>query len=136
MSANLRSEKLTVLTSRVLRYGVLASCVLISLGTALNLGGLGSGAPCPTTLEDVCSSGYGNPSRDPQGMLAGITNLNFLSVVQLGVVLLLTLPFFRIAASLATYVSEKDKFFIVISSFILAILLFSALVVGPMEASG
>jgi uncharacterized membrane protein len=122
-----RVERGEVMLSNVLRTGVLASAVLITLGlTMLFLTGhqthlLDGGTPAlisypPATrpvpiessLRDVA---LGLRSGDPD------------AVITLGLLLLIATPVMRVAASVALYAVERDVRYVAITLFVLSMLL-------------
>jgi uncharacterized membrane protein len=59
------------------------------------------------------------------GILAGVAAFRARSIIQLGVLLLLATPIARVAFSIVGFALERDKLYVVITSIVLAILLFS-----------
>ncbi|MGA2876440.1 MAG: DUF1634 domain-containing protein, partial [Nitrososphaerales archaeon] len=56
---------------------------------------------------------------------SGLAQLKPFSVIQLGVIVLLATPVFRVFASLVLFAIEKDKPFVLITLFVFLVLLFS-----------
>lgn len=127
-------EKLENLIGLVLRYGVLISSVVIAIGVLLSPFQIGSYPGCPTTLDTICSANVGRADPSSATMLAGISSLNPLSIIEAGVIVLLAIPFFRVAAGGVMFASERDWRYVAVSAFVLAVLLVGAFIVGPLEA--
>lgn len=134
----MRSRKvdvgIEVAIGRVLRYGVIASSIVIAVGVILAPSGLGTNTSCPTTIEEICRTNYGRPVLDLQSVFSGLMTLNSLSIIEAGVLILLLVPFFRVAASVLMFVDEKDWTYVAVASFVFAVLMFSTFVVAPFES--
>ena len=118
-----------------LRYGVIISSSLIVLGLLLSPFRIGSYSGFPSTLEAITKEGYGKPTFSFGGLATGLTQLNPLSIIELGVLLLMAIPFFRVAVGGLMFAAERNWKYIIISAVVLGILLFGTFVVGPFEAS-
>src|SRR5579863_4947058 len=66
----------------------------------------------------------------------GLLTLQPQSVITLGLLLLIATPVVRVAVSIAVFLLEKDRKFVVITLVVLAILLFSLFVVGNLVPKG
>lgn len=117
-----------------LRYGVLISTLVIVVGVLLSPFAIGSYQGCPATLDAICGTNVGRPNPSISGMLSGVVSLNPLSLIELGVVFLLAIPLFRVAAGSVMFASERDWRYVAISAFVLLVLLVGTFVVGPYEA--
>ncbi len=60
---------------------------------------------------------------------SGVVALKPFAIIELGVIVLLATPVFRVGASLVLFAIEKDRPFILITLFVLLVLLFSFFVV-------
>ena len=129
-----RGRFLEALIANVLRYGVLVSSGIIGVGVLLSPFQSGAYPGCPSTLEQVCTSDFGRPVASLKDVFAGVMSLNPLSIIELGVLILLVIPFFRVGAGGVMYAFEGKWNYVAISFLVLAVLLFSALVVAPFEA--
>ena len=117
-----------------LRYGVLVSTLVIILGVLLSPFVIGSYQGCPATLDAICGTNIGRPDSSLSSLLAGVSVLNPVALIELGVVILLAIPFFRVAAGGVMFASERDWRYVAISAFVLLVLLVGTLIVGPYEA--
>lgn len=117
-----------------LRYSVIICSLIIVVGLALSPFKFGSYAGFPSTLEAITKADYGRPFLSLGAFATGLVQLNPLSIIEAGVIMLLAIPFFRVAAGGLMFASEKDWRYVAISVAVLAVLLFATLVVGPFEA--
>ena len=118
----------------VLRYGVIVSSLVIVVGVLMSPFAIGAYQGCPATLDSICSANVGRPELSLSGLLAGIPDLNPLCLIEVGVLVLLAIPFFRVAAGGIMFVFERDWRYVAISVTVLVILLIGTFVVGPFEA--
>jgi len=74
----------------------------------------------------------GEPSelRSPLTIVLGALHLEGRAIIQFGVVLLLATPVARVAVSLVAFLVQRDRLYVVITSIVLAILLYSVLFSG------
>lgn len=94
-----------------LRIGVLLSSGVILLGLALVFATGGTGYP---------------PGAYPVGVgavLRGAASLRPFAVIELGLLLLIATPVFRVAASLVAFVLERDTPYVLITACVLLMLL-------------
>ena len=120
-----------------MRWFVISSCTTIALGVLL--------LPCfvpmiasyqgfPSTLAQVCGANIGRADPSMVNVLSALASLNPLAIIEVGVLLLLATPFFRVAAGAVMFASRRDRTYVAISAFILVVLMFASIVVGPIEA--
>ncbi|MGB9850340.1 MAG: DUF1634 domain-containing protein [Moorellaceae bacterium] len=119
------SEKSTALAvediiGRSLRWGVVASAVIIALGLILLLATGHTGYP----------PGF-YPTRIPQ-VLRDALRLKPFAVIDLGLLLLIATPIFRVAASVVAFIWDQDLPYVLITLYVLTMLLLS-LVLGKAE---
>jgi uncharacterized membrane protein len=112
---------MNVVISDVLKYGVLASAIIIG--------------SFPSTTSELRAMNYGKPTLDLSQLLSGVASANPVYVIELGLIVLLATPVARVAASVLMYAMEKDKMYVAITLFVLIVLLFGLFVVGPIEAA-
>ncbi len=126
---NLRDpESMNSLIGNLLRYGVILSAVIITIGTILLL--LGSGS------QELSQFVVYNPNQFPHGnfdpsighMVAGLAVFDPQSIIELGVLVLLATPAARVLLSVLLFSAEGDKTYAYITGVVLAVLLFSMLV--------
>ncbi len=117
----------------VLRFGVTISAVLIGVGVIMILVGDKS-ANFPTSLSALIKSDYGRPTLNFVKLGTGVVAFNPIAIIELGLLILLATPIVRVAASILLFAAEKDMIYVALTVFVLAVLLFSIFVVGPIEA--
>lgn len=101
--------------SQSLRWGVVISCLTIGAGLILYLCTGSSGYP-----------GEVFPSSIPQ-VLTGLAHLKPFSVIDLGLLLLIATPIFRVAASIFAFIVDRDLPYVLITTYVLAMLILSLL---------
>jgi uncharacterized membrane protein len=132
-----RYGAMQVLLSHVLLYGVVASTVIIILGLVLMAATGSTGYGCDAMGNSLnCLLKYnanviphGDYPSDIASLASGLAVLKPLSVIQLGVLVLLATPVFRVFASLVLFGLEKDRAFVLITLFVFLVLMFSFFVV-------
>lgn len=108
------------IVSVILRSGVLLSGIVVFLGGLFFLARHGG--------ERVdYHSFHRQPVSDRlvHGIIAGAFSRRARSVIQLGVLLLLATPIARVAFSIVGFALERDRLYVLITSIVLAILLYS-----------
>ena len=63
--------------------------------------------------------------RSLRGIIRGVTAFRAASIIQLGLVLLIATPVARVAMSLVAFVVQRDRIYIVVTTIVLALLIFS-----------
>lgn len=108
------------IVSVILRSGVLIS------GTVVFLGGVVFLARHGYEVADYHKF-HVQPASDRlvHQIVAGAVDLRARSIIQLGVLLLLATPIARVAFSIVGFALERDRLYVVITSLVLAILLYS-----------
>jgi len=123
--------------SKTLLYGVILSTTIIVIGLVYMAGTYSTGYDCDfTTASLSCLLNY-NAAVIPHGdypnslatIASGVVALKPFAIIELGVVVLLATPVFRVGASLLLFAIEKDRAFVLITLFVLLVLLFSFFVV-------
>jgi uncharacterized membrane protein len=115
-------QRIENIIGKLLRTGVLLAATLVTFGAAIYLVRHGSEP-----------AGYrvfrGEPAeyRRLGGILHGVATLRGRAVIQLGLLLLIATPVARVAFSVWGFAEEKDKMYVGITLFVLAVLLYSLL---------
>lgn len=126
---------LEIISSYVLRGGVIVSCSLIAVGVIALLVDSRS-SPLPQGLQQMVQSDYAKPTLDAGTLIHGVLAFSPIFVIQLGLIILLATPVVRTIVSAIYFAVEKDKMYLAISIFILTVLFLSIFVIGPSEAAG
>ncbi len=106
-------DKVELLISKFLRFGVIISALFVLLGLTLFLftGYSGyDGETFPTTIHDI---------------LTGFISLKPYGIINVGLILLILTPVFRVAVSIIVFIKAKDYLYAKITSLVLFILILS-----------
>ncbi|HEV8613138.1 MAG TPA: DUF1634 domain-containing protein [Gemmatimonadales bacterium] len=118
-------ERVAQWVGNVLRSGVIAAAAVTLLGAIALLLQHGS------ELADYHVFGGAHAElRSISSVVAGALRLDNKAVVQLGIILLLATPVVRVLLSLVAFILQRDRLYMVITSLVLAILLYSLLLGG------
>jgi uncharacterized membrane protein len=119
--------------SDLLKYGVMASALIIAAGVVLTFAHLP--ASFPSSLQQLVSTNYGQPSGGLTGLVSGVVSGSPASVLQLGLIVLLATPVARVLASVILFAAEGDRKYVAITLFVLCVLIVSTFFIGPLEAA-
>jgi uncharacterized membrane protein len=125
-----RETDFYTLIARVLRYGVIISCGVILLGSILLFAEGQTGYYALGTAEQLVDR-HNHFLIGIVPLIQGVASLKPYAVIDFGVVLLLATPVARVLTSVFLFVQERRYLFVLITSFVLALLLFSIFVLGP-----
>ena len=112
-------RKTELIISGVLRGGVLLSVAIILVGSAWFFYLTGTGALVHASFPDTLPAVW-------HGLLA----LNPPSIIVVGLLVLLATPVMRVAVSIIAFALEEDRTYVIITTLVLAILLFSIFGIG------
>ena len=124
---NISDKSIEYMISIVLRIGVLVSGSVVLIGGVYYLALHGSEAESHRIFR-------GTPAIDrilPQ-IVQGAVELRPRSIIQLGLLLLIATPILRVAFSLVGFAIERDRAYVIITSIVLAVLLYS-LISGALQ---
>jgi len=113
-------EQVDQLLGNLLRIGVIVATIVAVIGGVLLLAQRGL-AP---------ASGHvfaGEPPelRSVGGIVRGAVALHPDAIVQLGLVLLIATPVARVAMSLVAFILQRDRVYVIVTTIVLALLIFS-----------
>lgn len=119
-----RDQQLEQIVGKILRIGVIVSALIMLMGAALYLTTSGGARPDYHTFR-------GEPLslRRVSAIVADAAAFHPKGVMQLGIVLLLATPLMRVVLSAIAFAIQKDVLYVVVTSMVFAVLLFSLL--GP-----
>jgi uncharacterized membrane protein len=122
-----KPDSMNTVVSKVLRYGVVLSAVVITFGTVLlaAVDGLEVTEAYTTYYPDQVP--HGNFDVSLAGLSNGLLLLDPFSIIELGVFILLATPVARVLFSIFLFVAEGDRTYVYITSAVLILLLFSML---------
>jgi len=113
-------QKIEQIISNLLRTGVMTAALVVFIGAAVYLTRHG-GAPADYHVF------RGEPSdlRTLSGILHDAIRLRGRGIIQLGLVLLILTPVARVAFSIWGFAEEHDRMYVIFTSIVLVILLYS-----------
>jgi uncharacterized membrane protein len=112
-------ERLEVVVANLLRIGVLVAAALVIAGAIPNM----IGRSCTTHFHVF----RGEPAdlRSVKGIVSDARHLETRGIIQFGLLLLIATPIARVIVSLVTFVLQRDRLYVVVTSIVLAVLLYS-----------
>jgi uncharacterized membrane protein len=114
--------------ANMLRIGVILSAILVSIGGILYLvhGPTNEFRQASGRMPDYTHfTPAASSLRTVSGILAGAARLDSSSIIALGILLLIATPIVRVVMCIAGFARQHDKLYILISSAVFAILIFS-----------
>jgi uncharacterized membrane protein len=102
----------------LLRWGVILAAAMVLAGGAMYFGSCGSTIPDYKVFR-------GEPPelRVVSGIVREAVSLNPLGVIQFGLLLLIATPLARVAFSVAAFALQRDRTYVVVTLFVLAVVL-------------
>ena len=111
--------KMEIAISRMLRAGVSLAAVVVFIGGLLYVSQAHGVAPDYRDFHGIPSP----PDRIPPLMVGH--HLDSRSIIRVGILLLVATPIMRVAYCVYGFAAQKDKIYIVVSSIVLTVLLYS-----------
>ncbi|GBD18294.1 hypothetical protein HRbin27_00789 [bacterium HR27] len=115
-------ERIDLLISRVLRFGVLVAAAIGAIGLLLFFV-RGPQPSDPQTLHELLALRSGTLRTSLQALVSGILSGQPDDVMRLGLLVLILTPTARVALTLVLFALERDFVFVVIALVVLVILL-------------
>ncbi len=112
--------KMEIAISRMLRAGVSVAAVVVLVGWIFYLWQAHGVEPDYRHFHGVPS-----PADRLTPVFEGIRHLNSRSIIRLGILLLIATPIMRVAYCVYSFATQKDKVYVLISSVVLTVLLYS-----------
>jgi uncharacterized membrane protein len=113
-------KQMDVVIGYLLRVGVSVAASVVLTGWVMYLGGARGAAPDYRHFHAQLPSGLGIAS-----ILHGVRVLDSQSIMQAGVLLLIATPVLRVVFCIAAFAARKDALYVVISSIVFAVLVYS-----------
>jgi len=113
-------DEVDQLLGNLLRIGVTVATIVAAIGGVLYLAQHGT-----EPMGHRVFHGEPPELRHVGSIVRGASGLHADAIVQLGLVLLIATPIARVALSLVAFILQRDRVYIVVTSIVLAILLFS-----------
>jgi uncharacterized membrane protein len=113
-------KELDIAVAGMLRFGVSLAAVVVLAGGVLLL------RHPWTPVPDYAHFQAGGPAlRTLRGIAHGAVHLEPKSIIQLGLLVLIATPVARVAYCVAGFARQRDRLYVVISSLVLAVLIYS-----------
>ena len=125
MTDNRQDKRLEIIIGYTLRIGVLAAAALVLAGGVYYLI---ENAFTPVdyhTFHPAAKS-----SLNLSGIVRNAAALNSLGIIQLGLLVLIATPIVRVILSVVAFLLERDVLYVLVTSIVLGVLLYSYLVGG------
>lgn len=123
-------RKVELLISNLLRIGVISSLIIVIIGLIVCF------LHHPDYLHSAQMQQVISPSHPTWDSLRelfhGMRHLRGQAIIMAGLLLLIATPVMRVAVSIAAFIFERDFIFVVVTSFVLAMLILS-FVLGRVE---
>jgi uncharacterized membrane protein len=119
-----RVRRAELIISGVLRTGVMASILLIVVGSLLTFVHHREYVSSPAELERLTRPGSAVP-QTLAAVLSGALQLGGQSIVAAGLLLLILTPVARVATSILAFIAQRDRRYVLITSVVLLLLLLS-----------
>ena len=113
-------QQMDNIIANMLRAGVMVAAAVVLLGGVMYL------FQHPGAPPDYSSfHGEVQQLRDPSGIIMAALHGHARSIIQLGLLLLIATPIVRVFLCIVGFFSQRDRLYVAVSSFVLAILLYS-----------
>lgn len=119
-------REVEVILGRLLQWGVGIAASVVLVGGVLYLIRFGGGQPQYGTFR-----GEPNDLRHVAGIVRSVADGGSRGIIQFGLLLLIATPVARVALSLLVFARDKDRLYVRLTAFVLAILLLSLTGIGP-----
>jgi uncharacterized membrane protein len=118
-------QKVENIIGNLLRAGVILAATVVFVGAVIYLFRHG-GSPASYRVFQ------GEPSelRQPGGIIHGAFAFSSRGIMQLGILLLIATPIFRVAFSVFAFLAEKDRMYVIFTLIVLCVLLYSVIGTG------
>ena len=126
-----RVRKVELLISNLLRIGVLASLLLIIVGTVLSVARHSDYLTPGVSFHRFVQPSNAVP-HSLAGMAAGLRSFSGTSIVVLGILLLIATPVVRVGVSIFAFIYQRDRLYTLITATVFCLLLLS-FVLGKVE---
>ena len=113
-------ERVEGIIANLLRSGVLLSAAVVLFGAIIYLSRHGM-----ATADYRVFRGEPSELRHPGGIFESVVGFHGRGIIQLGLLLLIATPIARVAFAIFGFAAERDRMYVIISSIVLAVLLYS-----------
>lgn len=113
-------QELDITVAGMLRFGVSLAAAVVFAGGVLLLR-----HPWSAILDYTHFQAGGPALRTLRGIVHGAIRLDPKSIIQLGLVLLIATPVARVVYCIVGFARQRDRFYVLVSSIVLAVLIYS-----------
>lgn len=113
-------KKAEEIMSNVLRWGIFITSAIVLMGSIIFL--YHQGFEIPDYGHFV---GHETPFNNLRGIFSEALAFNGLGIIQLGLLLLICVPIFRVAVSIYTFAMQRDGTYVAVSFIVLVVLVYS-----------
>lgn len=106
--------------SRIMRYGIVLASVVVIIGCVMFLNRHGSDQP-----KYAQFTGEPEQFRNVPGILSSLNSTDGMSMIEFGLVILISIPVLRVLFSVISFAAERDRVYVFITLGVLILLLFS-----------
>lgn len=106
--------------SRIMRYGIVVASVIVIIGAITFLSNYGQEKPQYSTF-----TGQPKELTNVFRIISSLSSTSGRGLIEFGMVVLIAIPVLRVAFSIASFIVEKDRVYIIITSIVFILLLFS-----------
>jgi uncharacterized membrane protein len=128
-----KESQFSTVIGLVLRYGVVASVAIVSVGSVL-LFVEGSTGYYPLTTAAQLFDRSNRFLIGAAPLAQGVLSAKPYAIIELGLLVLLATPMARVFVSIFLFMEERRYAFVLITATVMALLLFSTFVLGPILA--
>jgi uncharacterized membrane protein len=113
-------KKAEEIMSNVLRWGIVATSLIVVIGMVIFLFTQGLEIPQYGRFDDQQMRFNNLP-----GIISEAFALNGLGIIQFGLLLLICVPIVRVAVSIYTFAMQRDSTYVIVSIIVLTVLIYS-----------
>ncbi|MEO8201131.1 MAG: DUF1634 domain-containing protein [Gemmatimonadota bacterium] len=118
------SRRAELIISRTLRAGVILSITIVLVGALVSFLNHPEYVSSRTELNRLTHPGAAKP-QTLRSVFRGVLDLRGEAIIALGLLVLIATPVVRVAVSILTFVEEKDRTYVAITTTVLLLLLLS-----------
>ncbi|HLX64187.1 MAG TPA: DUF1634 domain-containing protein [Planctomycetota bacterium] len=119
-----RVRKVELLISNLLRIGVIASMIVILIGSIVGLARHSMELSSPATFQRLTKPGAAFP-HSLQDVGDGLRHFQGQAIITLGLLLLIATPVLRVLVSVFTFIYQRDRIFTAITALVFCLLILS-----------
>lgn len=117
-------RKVELLISNLLRIGVISSLLVVVAGLVISFAHHSGYLHSEAEMRQVISAGH-PPWNSLTELWSGLLHFRGEAIIMAGLLLLIATPVMRVAVSIVTFIVERDMIFVVVTTFVLAMLILS-----------